>query len=461
MKPLRQIDMTEGPILGGIVRFALPLMLTNLLQQFYNAMDSVIVGQYLGSKALAAVGSTGSLVNLFLGFFIGLGVGAGVIVSQAYGAHDNDRLEKAVHTSVAISIAASLMIGVVGVLAAEPILRLMGSPEDVLPLSAAYIRILFGGAVFAMLYNIGASILRAVGDSVRPLIYLGVCTLLNVGLNILFVTVFDMGVPGVGWATILAQAISTVLVLIELMTTKGAHRVRLSRIRFHKSVFGDILRLGMPAGVQSCVVSFSNVIIQSFVNGFGPVYMAAFAAATKVDAFVYTPMNAVGLAATTFVGQNIGSKRYDRVRKGAKELPLIGIAAALIVGIPAGLCAAPLISLMNGEPEVVAAGAFTVRVLALSYFLIAVPEALAGVIRGSGRSLPPMLMSVWNMCIVRILWLVILLPIRHEFYMMVLCYPFSWICNTVTILLYVRFSDWLTSHERADAAREAISANNL
>lgn len=451
------VMMTEGKIEERVIRFAIPILLSNLLQQLYNTLDTIVVGRYVGSTALAAVGSTGALTNLIIGFFIGLSTGAGVVVAQVYGAKDDEELQKAVHTGIAISLVSAVIIAVVGILGAPMFLHWMGTPDDVMGPASLYLRIVLGGVIFLTLYNMGSGILRAVGDSTRPLIYLAVCAVLNVALNLLFVVGFKMGVAGVGWATILAQSISAVLVLRSLIRTTGPFQLHLSRIRFHRNVLLRIIKIGLPAGVQSMVISFSNVVVQSNINSFGASAMAGFAAAGKIDSFIYMIMNALGLTATTFVGQNIGARQYDRVRKGVRHIIALAMGTVAVVGAVVAVFSPNLVSLVNSEPDVVAIGSGYLRVLALTYWILAVPEVLSGSIRGSGIALPPMLMSMINMCILRLIWLAVVMPIFQDYRVIIACYPVSWLATATCYLIYIKKSTWLSRYEQPDRRFEEIA----
>jgi len=439
----RSNPMTQGKMLRPIIMFALPILLSNFLQQMYNTLDTIVVGRFVGSVALAAVGSTGSLINLVIGFFIGLSAGAGVVISQAYGAKDNERLQKAVHTGMAISLVSAVVIAVVGVLFARTFLGWMGTPDDVIGPATEYLQILFGFVIFMTIYNMGSGILRAIGDSKRPLIYLAVCAFFNVVLNLIFVCIFHMGVAGVGWATVIAQAVSAALVLHRLTKTKEAYHLELRKIRFHKDILLEIIRIGIPAGIQSTVVALSNVIIQGYINSFGSVFMAAFAAAGKIDAFIYMPISALALTATTFTGQNIGAGQTDRVRKGIKLLVGIVAAVTMTMGAGIGIFAEFFIRLVNTEAEVVAYGIMIMRILAPLYFILAIPEVLSGVVRGAGVSIPPMIISLINMCLLRVAWLSVMVPLMANPVAVPLCYPFTWICYCVTFLVYIKKAHWL------------------
>ena len=452
----RMITMTEGSIEKRVIQFAIPILLSNLLQQMYNTLDTIVVGRFVGSTALAAVGSTTALINLIIGFYMGLSTGAGVVVAQYYGAKNDEQLHKTVHTGMAISLASAVIIAVVGVVGAPFFLRWMGTPDDVMALAVSYLRIMFGGVIFMTLYNMGSGILRAIGDSTRPLIYLAVCAVLNVGLNLIFVIVFEMGVNGVAWATIIAQSISAALVLYNLIHTKEAYQLHPTKIRFHRDVFGRIVSIGIPAGVQSMVISFSNVVVQSNVNSFGSVTMAAFAASGKIDAFIYMVANALGLTATTFVGQNIGAKQYERVRTGVKHIIVLAMGSVAAFGGLVALLAPMLVSLVNSEPDVVAIGAVQLRYLALTYWILAVPEVLSGSIRGSGISLVPMLISMIGMCGFRLVWLAIVMPIFRDFRVVSICYVVSWILTASTYLIYVKKSGWMYRFDPQNKGKKLV-----
>lgn len=452
----RMITMTEGSIEKRVIQFAIPILLSNLLQQMYNTLDTIVVGRFVGSTALAAVGSTTALINLIIGFYMGLSTGAGVVVAQYYGAKNDEQLHKTVHTGMAISLASAVIIAVVGVVGAPFFLRWMGTPDDVMALAVSYLRIMFGGVIFMTLYNMGSGILRAIGDSTRPLIYLAVCAVLNVGLNLIFVIVFEMGVNGVAWATIIAQSISAALVLYNLIHTKEAYQLHPTKIRFHRDVFGRIVSIGIPAGVQSMVISFSNVVVQSNVNSFGSVTMAAFAASGKIDAFIYMVANALGLTATTFVGQNIGAKQYERVRTGVKHIIVLAMGSVAAFGGLVALLAPMLVGLVNSEPDVVAIGAVQLRYLALTYWILAVPEVLSGSIRGSGISLVPMLISMIGMCGFRLVWLAIVMPIFRDFRVVSVCYVVSWVLTASTYLIYVKKSGWMYRFDPQNKGKKLV-----
>ena len=321
--------MTEGVIWKELLLFSVPLLLGNLFQQLYNAVDSVVVGNYIGAQALAAVGSSAPVINLLVSFFMGLSVGAGVIISRYFGARNMESLQDSIHTSLALTMTAGIFMTLFGIIFSPTILRWIGTPSDVMSSSVLYLRIYFGGILSVMLYNMGSGILRAVGDSKNPLYFLIVSSITNILLDLLFVIVFDMGIAGVGWATLIAQTISAVLTLLLLIKTKQEYKVTLKKIRFHKDKLIEIIRLGLPSGIQNGVVSFSNVIVQSNINAFGSLAMAGCGAYTKIDGFAILPVMSYSMALTTFTGQNMGAKKYDRVKQGARS----GIIMSLLTTI--------------------------------------------------------------------------------------------------------------------------------
>lgn len=439
----RVIDLTQGSIWKNLIIFAFPIMCANLFQQLYNTVDSLVVGQFVGHTALAAVGATGSLTGLVIGFFMGMGTGSGVVISQYYGAKDHVNLEKSVHTAMAIAIAFGIILGVIGIIISPFLLTLMNTPDDVMDQAVLYLRIYFGGVITLTVYNIGSGILRAVGDSKRPLYYLIVSGIANVVFNLLFVCVFNMGVAGVAWGTILSQLLSCILVIINLVKCTDSYRLELKRIRFDKEIFFRIAKIGLPAGVQSMVISLSNIVIQSKVNIFGSVAMAGYSAANRIDGFVYMPLNALSLAMTTFTAQNLGARKMHRAKKGTRTAIIMGLIVIIAAGWTAALFARPLIGLFSSEEDVIIYGVRTITVLGGGYFLFTFNDILAGVIRGAGNATVPMIISIFNMCIVRILWLTILLPIWQDFNLVLVCYPLTWGLSSLCYLIYYKKGHWL------------------
>lgn len=443
--------MTEGVIWKQVLLFAVPILLSNLLQQLYYTMGSIIVGQFVGKVALAAVGNSGMITNLFIGFFVGLSTGEGVIISRYYGAGDIKTLHDAVHTSVALAIVSGVAIGAVGFIFTPTILRLIDTPQDVFEQSVGYLRIVFAGTVFTTIYNIGGGIMRAIGDSKRPLYYLAVCSVINIALSILFVKAFDMGINGVAYATVIAQAISAALVMISLIRTTLPVRVIIKHIRINVKRLAEIVKIGIPAGLQSVVINLSNIIIQSFINGFGSTAMAGFTAASRIDSFVFMVLNALALTVTTFVGQNVGAGQLERAKRGSRVCILLSAGLTLATGLFLASFSRFFISLLNGEPDVVEYGSQIVRIFGTCYILHAIPEAMSGSMRGAGSSFIPMLISLLTLCVFRVAYLYVLVPIFDNIHVITWCYPVSWVLNTIVFSIVYFKGDWLRRHEKAEA----------
>lgn len=438
----RSVNLIEGSILKGLILFSLPLMASNLFQQFYNTMDSLVVGQFVGSTALAAVGSTGSLSFMVIGFFMGFGTGSGVIISQHYGANEPEEVSKSVHTAMALAIFFGIVLGIIGILVAPGLLKLMNTPDNVMDQAVLYLRIYFGGVITLTIYNIGSGIMRAVGDSKRPLYYLVIAGITNVVLNLIFVIVFHLGVAGVALATIASQLLSSILVVHDLMKAQESYRLELRKIRFHKDILIKIAKIGIPAGIQSMVISLSNIVIQSKINIFGSSAMAGQAAAQRIDGFVYMPLNAFSLAMTTYTAQNLGAGKFDRVHKGTRTAMLLGLVCTIVLGWGAALMARPLVGLFSDEEEVLYYGVRSVLVLGGTYFTFVFNDILAGVIRGAGNAVVPMTISIFNMCIVRILWLTIVLSIWQNYYLVLVCYPMTWTLSSLCYIIYYFKGKW-------------------
>ena len=351
--------MTEGVIWKELLLFSVPLLLGNLFQQLYNAVDSVVVGNYIGAQALAAVGSSAPVINLLVSFFMGLSVGAGVIISRYFGARNMESLQDSIHTSLALTMTAGIFMTLFGIIFSPTILRWIGTPSDVMSSSVLYLRIYFGGILSVMLYNMGSGILRAVGDSKNPLYFLIVSSITNILLDLLFVIVFDMGIAGVGWATLIAQTISAVLTLLLLIKTKQEYKVTLKKIRFHKDKLIEIIRLGLPSGIQNGVVSFSNVIVQSNINAFGSLAMAGCGAYTKIDGFAILPVMSYSMALTTFTGQNMGAKKYDRVKQGARSGIIMSLLTTIAISALLLIFGEQVLSIFSDNPKVISYGLYS------------------------------------------------------------------------------------------------------
>lgn len=429
-----EIDMCNGPLFGKILLFTLPLMLSGILQLLFNAADMIVVGRWVGSNALAAVGSTGPLINLLVNVFIGLSVGANVLVARYYGAGQDRELSDMVHTAVLTSVICGVILIFVGFFAAPYALRVMGTPQEVLGQSVLYLRIYFAAMPAMMLYNFGAAILRAVGDTRRPLYFLTVSGVVNVLLNLFFVIVLSMGVAGVALATAVSQLISAVLVTLCLMHTEGPCKLKLQELRIVPHKFWRMARIGLPAGLQGAIFSISNVLIQSSVNSFGAVAMAGNSAAGNLEGFVYTAMNTLHQTAVSFVGQNYGAKRYNRI--GIIALQCLGIVTVvgLVMGNAVYLAGNTLLKLYSPEPEVIAYGMRRLLFICCPYFLCGVMDTLVGCLRGMGRSVLPMLVSLTGACLLRIVWICTIFQMYRSLDTLYLSYPISWALTSLVHL---------------------------
>lgn len=438
-----EIDMCNGPLFGKILIFAVPLMLSGMLQLFFNAADIIVVGQFVGHTALAAVGSTGSLINLLVNVFVGLSVGTNVLVARYYGARDAKHLHETVHTSVLTSVLSGTALIVIGLILAEPLLTLMGTPDDVLDQAALYMRIYFVGMPASMLYNFGAAILRAVGDTKRPLYFLFISGIVNVILNLVLVLVFHLGVAGVAIATVTSQVISAVLVALCLIKTDAPYRLELKKLRIHKSKLLEIIKIGLPAGMQGAVFSISNVLIQSSINSFGSTVMAGSTAASNIENFVYTAMNALYQTALSFTGQNVGGGKYKRIGKIMRICVLDVTAIGILLGGGAYLCGSTLLSIYTSDPQVIQYGLERMMFVCLPYFLCGIMDTLVGSLRGMGYSIMPMIVSLTGACALRIVWIMTIFQMIPTLSTLFLSYPVSWF---VTALAH--FICYLVVHHR-------------
>lgn len=431
-----EMDMTTGALLPKILLFSGPLILTGILQLLYNAADVVVVGQFVGHQALAAVGSTSSLINLLVNLFMGLSVGASVIIANAYGAGDLRSVRTGVHTAVTVAAIAGVVVGIIGVAAARPLLMLMGSPDDVINDATLYVQIYFMGMPANMLYNFGAAILRAVGDTRRPLYYLTVAGIVNVVLNLFLVIVCHLGVAGVAIATVTSQVISMVLVMICLLRSDGAIHLDIKELRINPSQLKDIFRIGLPAGLQGSLFSISNVLIQSSVNSFGSIAMASNSAASNIEGFVYTSMNALHQADLTFASQNLGAKQYDRVRRVMWVCLGVVTAIGLGMGLAFYAIGPTLISFYNTDAEVIRYGMLRLSIILPTYFLCGTMDTMVGQLRGIGYSILPMIVSLTGACLLRIVWIFTIFAATPTLNALYISYPISWFATFATHLLY-------------------------
>lgn len=437
--------MTSGAIWKRMILFALPLMLGNLFQQMYNTVDSLIVGRFVGSSALAAVSSSGSLIGMLIGLLSGISSGAGVIVARHFGAQDKEGLHRTVHTIVAFGLVAGVIMTAVGVLLSPQILVWMGTPDSVMVESVVYLRIYFCGSLPFMMYNVFVGILQAVGDGRHPLYYLIASSIINLGLDLLFIEGFDAGVGGAALATVISQIVSALLCLAQLMRTKEDYRVDLKAIRFQKDILWQVIRVGLPSGVQNSIIAFANVIVQSNVNAFGEMAMAGYGAYAKIEGFGFLPINSFTLALTTFVGQNLGAMQHERTRKGARFGILMTVTLAEAIGVLVFLFAPQLIALFDPTPEVVAFGVGKARTAALFYCLLAYAHSVAAVLRGAGRAVIPMAIMIAIWCGVRVAFLSITIPLTHSIQMVYWVYPLTWGISCVLFFLYYKKADWMNT----------------
>lgn len=429
-------NMTNGKILPLLIKFTIPIMLSGFLQQFYGAMDSVVVGRFSGQEALGAVGATASLTNLILSVFIGMSTGAGIVIAQLIGAEDKDGTKTAVHTSVALSLVCGVFLMIFGSVASGKILALMSTPKEIFPLAKEYMFIYFLGSVPSLLYNFGSGILRASGDSKRPLYYLCVATVVNIVFNLVFVIVFKMSVRGVAISTVISQTVSAVLVLRQLIKTDEDIKLVIKDIKFNKKMLSRIIKIGLPAGIQGSVFSFSNTIVQTAVNSFGKVAVAGCTASGSVENFVYIAMNSVSLAETTFIGQNYGAGKKERCHKGFKISVALVVCGGILLG---GILLAfkrELIGLfIKNDPETLAAGMERLTVFGFTYFLCGTMDVLCGAMRGYGDSFSPMLIALIGVTCSRMFWIFAVLPLKRLIWVLYMAFPVSWIITIIPLLI--------------------------
>lgn len=435
--------MTSGSIWKTILLFSLPLILGNLLQQTYNTIDSMIVGNYVGSNALAAVGSSTHLINLLISFSQGIAVGCGVLVSQSMGGSNQKNMRLAVHTSLALAVAFGLLISIMGYIFAPWLLEKMDTPAEVMGESIAYLRVFSFGLVFNIIYNMEAGILNAVGNSKRSLLYLGIASFTNVVLDFLLIKRFGMGVKGAAIATNISQALSALLALLFLIRVPDIYKVHLSRIRIHKNMALNILKVGVPTAIQNTVISLSNVIMQSSVNVFGALPMAGFGAFVKIDGFNILPVLSLSMAITTFVGQNYGAGQIERIKKGMWTTLAMTVFYTIISGTLLYNFAPNLIGLFTNDVRVIEAGVLASRFFCPFYFLLAIMHSLAGTVRGTGKTIPPMIILILSLCIFRILAAKFVIPHYNTIENVYRLYPISWVIGVILMVAYTMKSDWL------------------
>ena len=434
--------MIEGTIWKQLLLFSVPLLLGNLFQQMYNAVDSIVVGNYIGAQALAAVGSSAPVINLLVSLFMGVSVGAGVIISRYFGARNIQDLQDSIHTSLAFSILAGIIMTIVGILLSPLILQWIGTPQDVMLNSVLYLRIYFCGILSVLVYNMGSGILRAVGDSKNPLYFLIISSVTNIILDLLFVVVFKMEIAGVGWATMISQTISAILTVLLLLKTKQEYKVTIKKIRFHKERLLEIIRLGLPSGIQNGVVSFSNVIVQSNINAFGSVAMAGCGAYTKIDGFAILPVMSFSMALTTFTGQNMGANKLERVHKGAKTGILMSVATTVVISILLEIFGPQILSIFTDNNQVIHYGLYMLHILAPCYIFLAISHAFSGIIRGAGITTIPIIVMISCWCVLRMAWILTSVPIFHDIGVVFMGWPITWFASALWLFLYYKKGSW-------------------
>ena len=441
-------DLTEGPIGRGLLAFAIPLFLGQLLQQLYNVADAWGVGNFADNNAFAAVSSTGSMTFLVIGFFNGVATGGGVVISKYFGAKNYDAVEKSVHTNLLFGIIASVLATAVGMLLAPWLLTIMKTPAEVMPESLTYLRIYFGGVSTIIMYNIGMAIMRALGDSIHPLYYLVLSSIVNVLLDLLFVAVLGYGVAGAGVATVIAQGISAVMCIVKMCRTDGVGRLKLRALRYYPEYMGEVIVQGLPNGVQNSVISIGNMVVQTNINSFGSYAMSGVGAYSKIEGFAFLPITSMSISLPTFIGHNLGAKKYDRAKKGAAFGIASGVVLAEIIGVIVYLFAPQLLRFFVNVDEAVAIGERHARIICLFFFLLAFSHCAAGVLRGCGKSIVPMITMLAFWCGVRIIYVTTTLHFIPNFSVISWAYPLTWTLSSIVFLTFLLKSDWVHSFEK-------------
>lgn len=444
-------NLTEGVIWKKLLMFAMPILLGNIFQQLYNTVDAFVVGQYLDNNALAAVTSSGSLIFMMVGFFNGIAMGAGVVIAKYFGAKDHRSLSLAVHTDIAFGLVAGATLTVLGVLFTPTILQWMDTPVNVLPHSIAYFRFYFSGIIFIVMYNICVGILQAVGDSTHPLYYLIVSSLINVALDFLFVGLFHWGVWSAAFATTISQGISMVLCLHRLVRYDTPYKLFFRKIRFHIPTLKNVIRFGLPSGVQNSIIAFANLVVQSNINQFGEDAMAGCGSYAKVEGFAFLPITCFAMALSTFVGQNLGARKHDRVKKGVRFGIICSVILSELVGVCIFFFGPYLIALFKDDPNVVAYGARQAHVEAFAYFLLAFSHCIAGIMRGAGKATVPMFTMLFSWCLIRVSYITIMVRHVPKIEVVFSAYPLTWFISSVIFLVYFLKADWIHNFDRLEA----------
>lgn len=435
--------MTQGNVWKLLVTFSIPLIIGNLLQQMYNTADSIIVGNFVGSNGLAAVGSGTALINLIIAFAQGAAVGAGVVVSQYIGADKKDKIKISVHTSICISIILGLILSLLGIFASPSLLIMMKTPKVVLKSSILYLQIYCGGLIFNVIYNMATGILNAAGNSKKPLVYLAIASFTNIILDLLFIKIFKLGVMGAAIATDISQAISCILAIGYLLKVKSDYKLYIKDLKINKETAVKIIKIGLPTAIQNMVISFSNVLVQSSVNAYGATAMAGYAAYLKIDGFNILPVLSISMAVTTFTGQNVGANRLDRVKKGMYSSLIMVLVYTAFIGAVLLIFSHQVLGLFTHSAQVIMYGQLAMKYFCPYYFLLGILNVLAGTVRGAGKGIPPMIILLFSMCIFRILWIKIALPFYSSIDGVFILYPISWLVGAILMILYTKFGKWL------------------
>lgn len=447
MKHRSNTGLLEGNIFKGIFLFSLPLLIGNLFQQLYNTVDSYVVGNYVDTNALAAVGASGPIINMLVGLFMGLSVGAGVVISQYFGAGNETSMRQAIHSSLALTGLLSVLFTIIGVTCTDTLLRAIGVPEEVLPHSSLYLRIYFAGIVFSLFYNMAAGILRAMGDSGNPLIYLAAACIVNIILDFLFVCYLGMGIAGVGIATVIAQAVSCTMAMCKLLFTHESYRVELKEIRFHPMIMKKIVGIGFPTALQQSITALSNVVVQSYINSFGAAAIAGYSSAMRVDGFLQLALQSANMTMITFVGQNVGARKYKRVKEGIFAAWLMVAAVVIIFGVLVNQKGDVFISFFTGDVQVIKNGSTMLHMMSYFYLFPATVQILGGALRGAGHSKAPMFLMVGCYVVLRQLYLMIAVPLTGTFEVVLFGWPMTWIVCAVLTILYCWKADWIPGEE--------------
>lgn len=435
--------MTQGNVWKLLVTFSIPLIIGNLLQQMYNTADSIIVGNFVGSNGLAAVGSGTALINLIIAFAQGASVGAGVVVSQYIGADKKDKIKISVHTSICISIILGLILSLLGIFASPSLLIMMKTPKVVLKSSILYLQIYCGGLIFNVIYNMATGILNAAGNSKKPLVYLAIASFTNIILDLLFIKIFNLGVMGAAIATDISQAISCILAIGYLLRVKSDYKLYIKDLKINKETAVKIIKIGLPTAIQNMVISFSNVLVQSSVNACGATAMAGYAAYLKIDGFNILPVLSISMAVTTFTGQNVGANRLDRVKKGMYSSLIMVLVYTAFIGAVLLIFSHQVLGLFTHSAHVITYGQLVMKYFCPYYFLLGILNVLAGTVRGAGKGIPPMIILLFSMCIFRILWIKIALPFYSSIDGVFILYPISWLVGAILMIFYTKFGKWL------------------